>query len=572
MIQTSWVPEQTRANSKRLLSLYSPSSVLAVLGNVATLLYFARVVRTGIANFKFDDALMFVRYTDHVRSGYGLSWNPGGPHTFGLTSLSWFGVAWLASFLPGNAVAKLVGGSCLLGLAACIVLAFAPRARQRNSVSPVVLFPLIALPLMLHADFVVSLTNGMETMLAFLLLSVFVLAVQRVLAAPRITRAVAVAVLGWLIILTRPEALLCVVAFPVCWWALVQRRQGTRRLIGMLAVLAGLLAATLLWTRLYFGTALPLPVYAKWLRGYAGYRLYLNPFAYSLYFLNMAALPCLVLACLARQTHLRWILAFLLPLLLQCAYLFTVLQIMGWGGRYYVPYLPLLFVPALQVLAAATPGWPALTPRRLAALCVVGFTLNLQESKPLSELVARVVTRHRVVFREPEFQTQATQPLPEVEWWPSCAAFARIAGVLPPGALVSSSEVGLLGAARPDLRILDTSGLNDPAIAQHGFSAKQVLDAQPDLIWMIHPDYTRDFGDLSAEPSLLQRYTLYAHALNFGVAVRKDSPYRAQLTAALQREWQVAYPGFPMESYVTERVRWNPQPQVGSPRFLVTQP
>ena len=88
---------------------------------------------------------------------------------------------------------------------------------------------------------------------------------------------------------------------------------------------------------------------------------------------------------------------------------------------------------------------------------------------------------------------------------------------------------------------------------------------------MIHPDYTRDFGDLSAEPSLLQQYTLYAHALNFGVAVRKDSPYRAQLTAALRREWRVAYPGFSMESYVTEKVRWNPQPQVGSHRFLVTQ-
>ena len=559
-------------NSRRLLSPYSPSSVPAVLGILATLLYFARVVRTGIANFKFDDALMFVRYADHVRSGYGFAWNPGGPHTFGLTSLSWFGVTWLASFLPGDPVAKLVGGSCLLGLAACMVLAFAPRARQRDSVSPAVLFPLIALPLMLHADFVVSLTNGMETMLAFLLLSVFVLAVQKALAAPQNTQAVAVGVLGWLIVLTRPEALLCVVAFPVCWWALARRRQGTRGLLGMLAVLAGLLAATLLWTRLYFGTALPLPTYAKWLRGYAGYRLYLNPLAYNLYFLNMAALPCLALACLVRRTHLRRILAFLLPLLLQCAYLFTVLQIMGWGGRYYVPYLPFLFVPALQALVAETPIWPALTPHRLAALCVAGFMLNLQESEPLSELVAREITRHRIVFREPEFQTQATQPLPEVDWWLSCGAFARIAGVLPPGALVSSSEVGVLGAARPDLRILDTSGLNDPGIAQHGFSAKQVIDAQPDLIWLVHPDYTRNFGDLSAEPSLLQQYTLYAHALSFGVAVRKDSPYSAQLTAALQREWLVAYPGFPMELYVTEGVRWDPQPQVGSPRFLVTQP
>ncbi|MGI4756383.1 MAG: hypothetical protein ACRYGF_05985 [Janthinobacterium lividum] len=572
MKQTARVPEQTHAKGRPLLWPYSLSSVSAVLGIIATMLYFTRVVRTGIANFKFDDALMFVRYADHVRSGYGLSWNPFGPHTFGLTSLAWFGVTLFASFLPGDPVAKLVSGSCLFGLAACLVLAYAPRAMQRDSVSPAVLFPMVALPLMLHADFAVSLTNGMETMLAFLLISVFVLAVQKALAAPRNTQALAVALLGWLVVLTRPEALLCVVAFPVCWWALVQRRQGTQGLVGMLAVLAGLLAATLLWARLYFGTALPLPMYAKWLRGYAGYRLYLNPLAYNLYFLNMAALPCLALACLVRRTHLRRILAFLLPLLLQCAYLFTVLQIMGWGGRYYVPYLPFLFVPALQVVAAKRPKWPVLTPRRLAALCVAGFTLNLQMSKPLAELMARRITRNRVVFSEPVFQTQATLPLPEVEWWLSCAAFARIASVLPPGTLVSSSEVGVLGAARPDIRILDTSGLNDPAIAQHGFSAKEVMEAQPEVIWMIHPDYTRDYGELSAEPSLLQQYTLYAHALNFGVAVRKDSPYRAQLTAALEREWRVAYPGFPMDPYVTEKVRWSPQPQVGSGRFLVTQP
>ena len=176
----------------------------------------------------------------------------------------------------------------------------------------------------------------------------------------------------------------------------------------------------------------------------------------------MATLPCLTLACLLRRTHLRRILAFLLPLLLQCAYLFTVLQIMGWGGRYYVPYLPFLFVPALQVLAAETSRWPALTPRRLAALCVAGFMLNLQETKPLSELVARRITRHRVVFREPEFQNPGdTAPARGgmVAVLRGVCAHRRCVAARRFGQLVGG---GLLGAARPDLRILDTSGLNDP--------------------------------------------------------------------------------------------------------------
>ena len=550
-----------------------PCNVLAGLGVLSTLLYLARMLRTGIANFIFDDALMFVRYADHMRSGYGISWDPGGPHTYGLTSLSWLGVTWLASYTPLAPITKMVSLSCLCGMAGFVVLAGMARSSKQTRLSPVTLFPLIALPLMMHQYFAISFNSGMETMLAFLLIALYLPCVQRAFLTGKLINMLPVGLLGWMIVLTRPEAALSVFSFPLSWWLLVERRNKSRALVTLLGLLSALLVMTLVWAHVYFGTALPLPLYSKWILAPAGYRLYLNPIAYTLYFLNMAGLPCVVLICLVRRHQARLMLAFMLPLALQCASLFSVLQIMGWGGRYYVPYLPFLFVPAIQVLACDLPGtWPRFTPQRLSALVGLCLLLNLQVVKPLSELAGRIITRHHSVYREPEFRHQAQQPLPELPWWPSCQAVARIAAVLPAGALVSSSEVGLLGAMRPDLRILDSSGLNNAAIAQHGFSVQRVLAAKPDLIWLIHPDYTRDFGEMSTDPALLQEYTLFAHAFNFGIAIRREGLYRRELLAALRSEWRNAYPNFHLEEYEAQSVHWDSRPEIGSKRLLVTEP
>lgn len=551
---------------------------VAGLLTLGTVLYWLRVSRIGIADFSFDDALMFLRYAMHLRHGYGLAWDPGGPHTFGMTSLTWMAVVLLGSYLPLPPVALVAGLSCLVGLAAMVCLAASARlvfgAGARAPLA--LLFPAIAFPLLLSAHFALSLSNGMETMLALLLLAAFLALVQRAFLSSGLLLPAAAGGVGWLTVLTRPEALLAVISFPLCWWLLVEHRRHARVLVTALVAVAALVSLTLLAATLYFGTPVPLAFYIKSLRGYAGYRLYLNPAAYTCYFFNMAIVPCLVLGLLAERRHTRVLLAFAVPLLLQLAYLASVLQIMGWGGRYYVPYLALLFVPAVLLTDEwVGEGWralPAVTGPRLVVLLVTMLVANLQTTQPVYELVGRLVVRHWMVYEPPEFVTASHPPLPAVGWWEACSELGRLAASLPPGASVSSSEVGMLGALAPEVRVIDTSGLNDTAFAMHGFSAHELLARQPDVIWLIHSDYTHAYGELASDPELLRHYTLYAGAFSFGVAIRNDGPHHREVVAAFQRAWNDVYPGYDMQQYVAQQVRWNSTPYNGRYSVAVVQP
>ena len=544
----------------------------------ATLLYWLRIVRIGIADFAFDDALMFVRYALHLRHGYGLAWNSGEQHTFGMTSLTWMAFVWLGSYLPLPPITMLVGASCFFGLISLALIASSTHIVHGSGarVPWVWVFPVIALPLLLNAHFNASITNGMETMLAMTLVAVFLTLVQRAFLRGRLGLAVAAGIIGWLTVITRPESLLCVLAFPLCWWFLVDERRQPKIAMTIVTVLVALIILTLAVNSMYFGSPVPLAFYMKWLRGYAGYRLFLNPIAYTAYFLNMAMVPCIVLGLHTERRHVRLLLAFGVPLSLQVAYLATVLQIMGWGGRYYVPYLPFIFLPALLVLNDSFgQGWralPRVTGPRLGALLATMLVVNLQTMTPVYEVAGRFITRHWTVYAPPDFITGTDRPLPVVNWWVSCVELGRLAATLPAGTVISSSEVGMLGAAAPDVNVIDTSGLNDSTIAKHGFSAQYVLSRSPELIWLIHSDYTRDYGELASAPELLRRYTLYAGAFDFGVAILKDGPHHGQVLAAFQKAWNDVYPGFDMQRYEVKQVRWDSTPVVNRYRLAVVQP
>ena len=516
------------------------------------------------SDFTFEDAFMFFRYAVQLHHGYGISWNPGGPHTFGLTSLPWLFAVWLATFFSSVAAHVLPALSTATGTLALILLAtlFSRRATSPWLRHTEITFALIGLPLLLDRNFDISLTNGMETMLGLLLLTLFLDQTLRLIDRPTLPQSLILALLGVLAILTRPEALLPIALTPLCALPLLPRSRRIAPVALFFIVLTVLLAADLLFNRWYFGTPVPLAFYIKAVHGYEDYLWLLSPVGANLTFFGTASLAITAILLFARREHFRLLLVFLVPLAVILCYLLTVMQIMGVGARYYMPFLPFLLFPALFLVDRAFASGRSVVSFSFARLAVVGLALVLTSdqcaahiSGPISTLLAK---RHRV-WDPPVFAIDAEQQLPALsDPWPSYRAVARIAAELPLGGRLALTEVGIVGATATNVAMLDMAGLNNAVLARHHFDMDYIFSQQPDLIWLPNSDYTRSYGIFCTDPRLLRDYTVIADAFLFGIAVRKQSPFHDQILATIRPEFARLYPGADMSHHQVRSVSWNP--------------
>jgi len=74
----------------------------------------------------FDDAYMFIRYANNFLDGHGISWNPDGVQTYGVTSILYLAITTMArSILPNvDEGVLLTTLSASIGLLAIGVLAY----------------------------------------------------------------------------------------------------------------------------------------------------------------------------------------------------------------------------------------------------------------------------------------------------------------------------------------------------------------------------------------------------------------------------------------------------------------
>jgi hypothetical protein len=547
------------------------ASAAVVLVTLAAWLYSLRgALHTQLT---FDDAYMFYRYALHMHAGVGMSWNMDGVHTFGMTSLLWQMVIFAASWLPLSASQVLVLASMLCSAGALLAMAWAVAtnvdsdgAMQGAATHAMVLasaLVLIVMPLALlqrHATplLAVHATTGMETMLALLLCAVYVGLLLRWLRGHAAAWPVVAA--GVLLTLSRPESALVVVLL-LCAARWMQGPTPTislRTIAAMLLAYGAAMALVLLACKLYFGTALPLSFSMKSEHGYAGYAGNWHPVAMAMDAVRTLRVYLLLLAlCVSAQTW-RMVLVCGAAMVAVCAYLCSVQQIMGFASRYYVPYLPLVIVPALLSLAALRgvrwrQQWVA---RGLGFVAVLVLTSSSLMTAFAQRADRALIERH-TAYAPVAFEIAAAQPLPQIGYLDSMHAISDELASPLPRITIAASEVGLMGAVAPRTTIIDLAGLNDRSIATHGFSMAALLARKPDVIWFPHTDYTWQRAQMFTDPALLAEYDVYAGALNYGLAVRKDSPYRKEIDQQLVQLWQRLYPGHPMESYRVLAVHWS---------------
>jgi hypothetical protein len=316
--------------------------------------------------------------------------------------------------------------------------------------------------------------------------------------------------------------------------------------------------------KLYFHTALPLSFYMKSQHGYEGYGKSWHPEILMLSFLGGCQVYLIALLLLGRRANWRMVACCVTPALVTFAYLLTVMQIMGFNARYYVPYFAFFIVPALLVvdrwLAAGMrveERWPKRM-RVVLAVMVVLFFVGMRSQRVLAAV--RGMEPARYVYDPVRLDVAARTPLPETKWVLTMEDVSDLlVEPLPKGATIAASEVGYLGIRAPQVNIIDLAGLNDNQIALHGFDMSALLARRPDIIWMPHEDYSYQRGQMLSDPELLEQYDVYSGAANYGLAIRKDSPFRRQIDQQMQVFWNAVYPGYAMSDYLVRSASWTGQ-------------
>jgi len=516
----------------------------------------------------FDDSYMFYRYAMNMRHGLGMSWNLDGVHTYGETSLLWGIIILLLTYLPLSIPHLLIFGSWVCGAGAVFAMAWAVarNAQSEWMKSTWRVLPIVAIPLAISPIYVANSLTGMETMLAAMLLAVFVglaLRWEGGHVQPQWMSLVAIA-----LFLTRPESALPVLLLP---FLLAVFGRGSKRGFAMFAglFLAGIVL-DLLVCRMYFGTPLPLSFYMKSGHAYEGYHRTLHPLSNALEMLANCGLFLAVILMWTRRPDLKLVLSLLVPALVTFAYLCTVTQIMGWKARYYVPYFAFFVVPALLLVDKRVDNsarqeanaWSGNTALALgcAALALVFLFPAVRGPRVIALLEAAdmALERRPYVYDPVRVEIAATQPLPKKVWYDNIHGLGDVLfAPLPSGATIAASEVGYLGAADLHGNVIDIAGLNDNQIALHGFNMDALLKRAPDIIWLPHSDYTYQLGVMLTDPGLLAQYDLYAGVADYGVALRKDSPIRPQIDRQMAILWQEFYPGYKMADYKVTAASWS---------------
>ena len=549
-----------------------PTQALDVLSVLLLVLFLAWWMKHLLVRLhdpvNFDDSYMFYRYAVNIRRGLGVSWNLDGVHTYGQTAPLWGGVVLLLSYLPFTQSHALILGSSLCSVGGLLAMAWAVARNAQGILREKSLYALslIAYPLARKTIFGTNSVTGMETMLALLLSGVYV---GLVMAWHRQkVRSGVAGFCGLLLFLTRPEAAALVVLFPLALSFLSPPNQVSRlaRLLGVF--FAGVLL-DLGVCKLYFHTALPLSFYMKSGHGYEGYARNWAPVTAASVALSAAAPYLGCIALFGRRQDWRLLLSFFVPGLVVLAYLCSVNQIMGGYSRYYIPYLPLLVVPALLVLDRRTaeaggdirPRWslPSVVKHVVVAVLVVVFFTGRWSSTMAQAADARM-GKKLSAYDPVLLDVPARTPLPRIPYSLLVGEVARrLVAPLPPGATVAASEVGYLGAIAPQVNIIDIAGLNDTEIAVHGFTMESLLARRPDIIWMPHYDYTYQRGEMLTDPMLLRDYDLYAGAANYGLAIRKDGRAHDEIVRQMQELWDHLYPGYVMNDYLVRSASWTRQ-------------
>ncbi len=514
--------------------------------------------RFGVASV-WDDSFMFGRYAGNFLNSGKLSWNPGGPVTYGLTSNLFLAIVIPLRFLLGDrpgieaVLSSMVGGAAFLVLLTYLLLSF---GRNRIVTKAVILLLFVAFASELN-HFEVHITSGMDTTFALTYLTGYIFSWKSYQKTNSRAKIGLLGVMGGLAFEVRPDLMLYTLLIPLAGFIFAATPALRRPTLAILGITVAVLTSVLVFNTVYLHSTLPLPFYAKSLRIYGdSFQTVYRDTARSELFDFLGAywfLFALIAVGIASNLKTRWQKIAGLEVGLGVAtalfllyYLVWAIPIMGFVQRFYYPMLP-----ALVWLAACSAGasvgklapilkswsrniarrrqltWAALALGELAVILFCGAAAFTYVPTNLNAAIEAHTLGHFKVA-----ENYKTLWYPEV--WYRLDQFSA----LPDDLVMAATEVGYPVAMNPHKTLIDLAGLNETAFAHQQFSADLLFSKyQPDLIYMPHPDYQVMLADLTHNQYFQQHYEYFAPGqlkTMIGVAIRRDSKYYQQMKTIME--------------------------------------
>jgi hypothetical protein len=502
----------------------------------------------------YDDSYFFKRFALNALHHGSFAWNVADGPVNGLTSQLFGAIAVGVTLLaPSHYVVatKLLLALCLTATAWTFVSLVGRTARRADVAVGVTLLAL-GNPLVLK-----TIHTGMETALALLAIT---LSLRAILEGDGRTRyALEAALVTTLVYLCRPDAVL----IPALTF-LVMNIEHRRRLALYVLGLAGFFGAVLGAFKLFYGTAFPLPFYAK---------------TYGVGFYD-AAIRQLDLR--EKALHVATFAAFVAPLVALCRprenararglcmasavfvlyHLFATTEIMGYRARFYVPaFIPIALAAAFGAPSALTTprSWRVLGLSLWAVAIIVAYAtgaVSNQRSLAADRVGWASYIAHVAIAGWLWFSTELAEAERPVllgavslfvlgliaaqlpRWGPllgdrrflekSSASVTTTRGIfdvercLPNTKTLYHSEIGVPALVLPDARVVDLVGLmsRDIALEQPKFDTFCQRD-RPEAIFLPHKNYAALNREIQAS-ACLREYTRMVRQSSSPLYVRND--------------------------------------------------
>lgn len=521
-----------------------------VLQVIAWMIIGASILSVFEASSVLDDSYMFTRYADNILEGRGISFNPVSSPTYGLTSLGYLSavVPFRLLVTHSSALVMLLSSACS-GLAFIVITAVMIRlvsgsmdGRWRR------VSLLLAVVALAHAasDLAVHFVSGMDTMfaLAYMAFYLVVITLFEKNSSPRAT--IAVGILGGAAFWVRPDLLLYTIGIPAAI-AVFSRESGTRfRSCVALAITLAFTGLIVIVNAKYFGSALPLPFYAKTLRLYGQtiesvYR-YEGLIQLHRYVASYAILFAVILLAVAGGRKAWWESlsavgkgAFVSTVPFLIFYCYFVLQLMPHSQRFYYPSLPailLLTLESIRYFSQKHETEFTKSSRFRHAAVVVFFVFYLMSPGAIWNLDRLLIM--------PGVWAQGFAVVDDYRnrgsgYWFCLDEFSA----LPDDLVMAATEVGHPIALNPRKCVIDLTGLNETMIAHEKFSAGIFFSVyHPDVIFMPHVHYAEMISDITSDPFFRANYVYYPPQITgteLGISIRQNSKYYKRMKDIVDR-------------------------------------
>jgi hypothetical protein len=476
----------------------------------------------------FDDSYMYIRYAVNLLHGFGIAWNPGGEHIYGCTSIPFlFIVAFFKLIFPAiNSGNLLVYISALFGLLSILTLPFVVYYYLENRLfKNIQLIIIIIFPLtFLHFAFIFHSARGMETTLAFFINIIFLLSLKLATNKDSNLAYILAGIIAFLPYFIRQDNILYSLLFSFLYLQLIAKSCNKKKLLFFIPLLILLIIDSYVKYKT-FGDILPLPFYAKKSSNFSktGFLELFNPFTlFADYLLYL--LPFIVIIIFFIDKRIKnYAIAFLIPFILTCGYYFTFIHIMGFDFRYFFPFTPYIIILAFKILEQD------IDINKDKFLNIIKYRVPIFLLMILSIIYVKYFSEkiYNLVYlkgKNYHFYEKRVTSLPSLGWWDSIVAFNQLLNELPDNIVIASSENGLISASHTNIKIIDLSGLHDKYYAYHGFSAKNLMERNPDIIWFPTRTYNTIITDIINNNEFKDKYKYFPDAYENGLAVNLNRP------------------------------------------------